>query len=104
VSLATYISKDGLVGYQWKESPIGRANFICLSKGELQGQELGVGGWGVGGGECGGLLGENWKCNGNKYLIKKKRIKKVPKVLNGSANLKEEKQNELTSISQSLCL
>jgi hypothetical protein len=47
VSLAAYESEDGLVGYQWKELPIGRANFICLSTGERQGQEVGVGGWGT---------------------------------------------------------
>jgi hypothetical protein len=52
VSLAAYVSEDGLVGHQWKERPIGRANFICLSTGEHQGQEVGVGG-----GACGGLLG-----------------------------------------------
>jgi hypothetical protein len=34
----------GLVSHQWKERPIGLANFICLSTGECQGQELGVGG------------------------------------------------------------
>ena len=39
VSLAAYISEDGLVGHQWKERPIGRANFICLSTGEHQGQK-----------------------------------------------------------------
>ena len=44
VSLAAYESEDGLVGHQWKERPIGRANFICLSTGECQGQEVGVGG------------------------------------------------------------
>jgi hypothetical protein len=44
VSLATYVSEDGLVGYQWKKRPIGRVNFICLSTGECQGQEVGVGG------------------------------------------------------------
>jgi hypothetical protein len=48
VSLAAYESEDGLVGHQWKERPIGRANFICLSTGERQGQEVGVGGWGSG--------------------------------------------------------
>jgi hypothetical protein len=48
VSLAAYESEDGLVGHQWKERPIGRANFICLSAGERQGQEVGVGGWGSG--------------------------------------------------------
>jgi hypothetical protein len=46
MSLAAYESEDGLVGHQWKERPIGRANFICLSTGERQDQEVGVGGWG----------------------------------------------------------
>jgi hypothetical protein len=46
VSLAACVSEDGLVGHQWKERPLGRANFICLSTGERQGQEVGVGGWG----------------------------------------------------------
>ena len=44
VPLAAYVSEDGLVGHQWKERPIGHANFICLSTGERQGQEVGVGG------------------------------------------------------------
>jgi hypothetical protein len=43
-----YVSEVGLVGHQWKERPIGCANFICLSTGERQGQEVGVGGWGNG--------------------------------------------------------
>jgi hypothetical protein len=55
VSLGAYISEDGLVGHQWKERPIGYANFICLSTGECQNWEW-VGG-GVGGGAGGGLLG-----------------------------------------------
>ena len=45
MSLAAYESEDGLVGHQWKERLVGRANFICLSTGERQGQEVGVGGW-----------------------------------------------------------
>jgi hypothetical protein len=44
VSLAAYESEDGLVGHHWKERPIGLTNFICLSTGERQGQEVGVGG------------------------------------------------------------
>jgi hypothetical protein len=52
VSLAAYLSEDGLVGHQWKERPIVRADFICLSAGKCQGWELGVGGWRNGGG-CG---------------------------------------------------
>jgi hypothetical protein len=56
LTLAAYVSEDGLVGHQWKERPIGRAIFICLSTGERQGQEVGVGGWGSGWGASGGLL------------------------------------------------
>jgi hypothetical protein len=44
LSLAAYVSKDGLVGHHCKERPIGLANFICLSTGECQGQKGGVGG------------------------------------------------------------
>jgi hypothetical protein len=57
VSLAAYESEDGLVGHQWKERPIGCANFICLSTGERQGQEVGVGGWGSGWGSGWGTFG-----------------------------------------------
>jgi hypothetical protein len=48
MSLAAYVSEDGLVGHQRKERPIGCADLICLSTGERQGQEVGVGGWGSG--------------------------------------------------------
>ena len=48
LTLAAYVSEDGLVGHHWEERPIGLANFICLSTGERQGQEVGVGGWGSG--------------------------------------------------------
>jgi hypothetical protein len=44
LTLAAYVSKDGLVGHHWKESPIGHANFICPSTGECQGQKMGMGG------------------------------------------------------------
>jgi hypothetical protein len=33
LSLAAYVSKDGIVGHHWKEKPIGRANFICPVQG-----------------------------------------------------------------------
>ena len=53
VSLAAYVSEDGLVGHQWKERPIGCANFICLSTGPRSGS-----GWvGESEGGNGGLLG-----------------------------------------------
>jgi hypothetical protein len=42
MSLAAYVAEDGLVGYHWEERPLGLANFICLSTGERQGQEVGV--------------------------------------------------------------
>jgi hypothetical protein len=44
LSLAAYVSKDGLVGHHCKERPIGLANFIYPSTGECQGQKGGVGG------------------------------------------------------------
>jgi hypothetical protein len=44
VSLAAYVSEDGLVGHHWEARPLGIANFICPSTGEHQGQEEGVGG------------------------------------------------------------
>jgi hypothetical protein len=67
LTLAAYVSKDGLVGHHWKERPIGQSNFICPSTGERQTLYAPVQGnarakkweWvgrGVGGG-CGGLLG-----------------------------------------------
>jgi hypothetical protein len=43
LTLAAYVSKDGLVGNHWKERSIGHANCICLSTGERQGQKGGVG-------------------------------------------------------------
>jgi hypothetical protein len=57
VSLAAYVSEDSLVGHQWKERPIGHANIICLSTGEHQCQEVGVGGWGEWVGEGVGTFG-----------------------------------------------
>ena len=44
LTLAAYVSKDGLVGHHWKERPIRHANFICPSTGECQGQKVGMGG------------------------------------------------------------
>ena len=56
MTLAAYVSKDGLVGHHWKERPFGLANFICPSTGERPGQNGGVGGLGIG--EMG--MGEFW--------------------------------------------
>jgi hypothetical protein len=61
LSLAAYVSEDGLVSHHWKERPIRLANFICPSTGERQGQKGGVGGSGIGG--VG--MGEFWDSIGN---------------------------------------
>jgi hypothetical protein len=44
MSLAAYVAEDSLFGHHWEERPLGLANFICLSTGKRQGQEVGVGG------------------------------------------------------------
>jgi hypothetical protein len=36
LTLAAYVSKDGLVSHHWKERAIGLANFICPSTGKLR--------------------------------------------------------------------
>ena len=62
ISLAAYVSGDGLVGHRWKERPLGLVNSICLTIGECQGQEGGVGeGRGVGGEG----MGDFWGSIGN---------------------------------------
>jgi hypothetical protein len=53
VSLAACVAEDGLVIHHWEERPFGLANFICPSTGECQGQEVGVGWYGNGGGVWG---------------------------------------------------
>ena len=57
LSLAAYESENGLVGHQWKERSISHANFIYLSTGEQEGQEVGVGGWESGYGSVWGTFG-----------------------------------------------
>ena len=61
LTLAAYVSKDGLVGHHWKERPIGQANVICPSTGECQGQKMGMGGQGSGGEG----MGDFWDSIGN---------------------------------------
>ena len=57
MSLAAYVSEDGLVGHQWKERPIGHANFIASVEGNARAKNWEWEGGGVGRGACGGLLG-----------------------------------------------
>jgi hypothetical protein len=47
--MSVYVAEDGLVSHHGKERHVGLANFICLSTGERQGQEVEVGGSRVGG-------------------------------------------------------
>jgi hypothetical protein len=61
VSLAAYVSEDGLVGHQWKERPIGRANFICPVQGNARAKK-----WEWGGGRVTGRAwGNFWDSIGN---------------------------------------
>jgi hypothetical protein len=55
LSLAAYVSKDGLVGHHCKERPIGLANFICPVQGNTRAKK---GQW-VGRG-LGGVYGDLW--------------------------------------------
>jgi hypothetical protein len=72
LTLAEYVSKDGLVGHHWKGRPIGLVKFICFSTGECHGQKVGVGRWEG--------MGEFWYSIGNvneeNTSFKKKEKKK----------------------------
>jgi hypothetical protein len=53
LTLAAYVSKDGLLGHHWIERPIGFANFICPIQGNARAKkwewvDRGVGGDGMG--------------------------------------------------------
>jgi hypothetical protein len=61
MSLAAYVSEDGLVGHQWKERPIGLANFICPVQGNARAKKWEWVGRGVGG----GAMGDFWDSIGN---------------------------------------
>jgi hypothetical protein len=62
LTLAAYISKDGLVGHHWKERPFGLANFICPQYRGIPGPKRGSG-WA---GEWGGVdMGDFWYSIGN---------------------------------------
>jgi hypothetical protein len=56
LTLAAYVTKDGLIGHHWKERPIEHINFVCPSTGERQGKKGEWVGRGVGVGGYGGLL------------------------------------------------
>ena len=62
MSLAAYVSEDGLVGHPWKERPMSLANFICFSTGARQSKEVGVS---VLGSVWGEAMGDFWDSIGN---------------------------------------
>jgi hypothetical protein len=57
VSLAAYESEDGLVGHQWKESPLIMQTLYASVQGNDRAKKWEWVGGGVVGGACGGLLG-----------------------------------------------
>jgi hypothetical protein len=57
VSLAEYVSEDGLVGHHWEERPLGLTNFICLSTGNARAKKWEWVGRGVWGGRVWGTFG-----------------------------------------------
>ena len=62
LTLAAYVSKDGLVGHHWKERPIGHANFISPVQGNARAKKWEWVGREVGGGEG---VGDFWDSIGN---------------------------------------
>ena len=76
LTLATYVSKDGLVGHHWKERPIRHTNFICPSTGEHQGQKNGNGWVGKWGGVW-GTFGIAVEMSLRKIIIIKKGIQSI---------------------------
>jgi hypothetical protein len=62
LSLAAYVSKDGLLGHHWKERPIGQANFICPVQGNVRAKKWEWVGRVVGRGEG---MGDFWDSIGN---------------------------------------
>jgi hypothetical protein len=77
LTLATYVSKDGLVGHHWEERPIGHTNFICPSTGECQGQKNENGWVGKWGGRVWGTFGIALEMSLRKIRNKKKKKKKI---------------------------
>ena len=74
LTLAAYVSKDGLVGHHWKERPIGHANFYMPQYRGTPGPK-GASGWL---GELGWVgMGDFWYSTGNvNEIIPNKKLKK----------------------------
>jgi hypothetical protein len=61
VSLAAYISEDGLVGHHWKERPVGLATLYASVQGNTRAKMWEWVGRGVGKGG----MGDFWDSSGN---------------------------------------
>jgi hypothetical protein len=61
LTLATYVSKDGLVGHHWKERPIGTGKLYMPQYRGTPGPKMGMGGSGSGGEG----VGDFWDSIGN---------------------------------------
>ena len=57
MSLAAHVSENGLVGHQWKEMPIGLANFYASVQGNARVKKWEWVGRGVGGVKVWGTFG-----------------------------------------------
>jgi hypothetical protein len=57
LTLAAYVSEDGLVSHQWKGGPLVVQTLYASVQGNARAKKWEWVGGGVGGGECGGLLG-----------------------------------------------
>jgi hypothetical protein len=70
LTLAAYVSKDGLLGHHWKRGPLDMQTLYAPVQGNARAKKWEwVGGRVGGGGEYGRLLRLLWKCNCGKYII-----------------------------------
>jgi hypothetical protein len=61
MSLAAYVSEDGLVGHKWR-GPLVLQTLYASVQGNARAKRWEWVGGGVGVEGCGGLLGYHWKC------------------------------------------
>ena len=81
MSLAAFVSKDGLVSHHWKERPLGLANFVCPITGETPGPRSGSGWVGELEGRVWGTFGIALEMEMRKIPNKKIKIK-IESVIN----------------------
>jgi hypothetical protein len=75
LTLAAYVSKDGLVSHHWKRGPLDTQTLYAPGQGNARAKK-----WERVGRELGGGMGDFWDSIGNiieeKYVIKILKIKK----------------------------